>query len=276
MADTNKNSFSARKMQDYLDCERRYELRYILDQSWPGITSEPVLEIESNIRKGNEFHYLAHQFFTGIPEKTLVETIHDDIMFKWFENFLSFCKSLKAKYLYSEFRLTAHVGKNKLTAIYDLIYLNENDEIGIIDWKTSKFVPKKNTLKLKVQSILYPFILHEASAEFLPGSYYPPEKISMRYWYPASPTEEFIFTYGHSVHEEYRVFLEDIISEIQGKKIGEFELTNDEKKCGFCPYRSLCNRGLTASNYLKSESYLMDESDLSPDFDQLPEISFDV
>ncbi len=263
-------------MQDYLDCERRYELRYILGQSWPAITSEPVLEIESNRRKGNEFHYLVHQYFSGIPEKTLKETIHDDIMIRWFDNFLSFHKKLRVKELYSEFRLTAQIGKNKLTAIYDLIYINANDEIGIVDWKTSQFIPKKETLALKLQSILYPFILQETSTEFLPGSYYPPEKISMRYWYPASPTDEFIFPYGHSMHEEYRVFLENLISEIQKKKTGKFELTKDETKCGFCPYRSLCNRGVIASDFLKSESFNIDGSDLSPDFDQLPEISFDI
>lgn len=274
--DTNRFSFSAKKIQDFIDCERRFELRYILNQSWPAITSEPILEIESKIKKGNEFHYLVHQYFSGVPEKALRETIHDDIMIKWFDNFLSFHKTLKVKSIFSEFSLTTQIGEKKITAVYDLIYLDENEEVGIIDWKTSKYIPKKTTLSLKVQSILYPFILQEVSGEFLPGSHFPPEKISMRYWYPASPEDNFVFPYGHAVHEDNRVFLKNIISKIQEKKIGEFELTKDEKKCGFCPYRSLCSRGITASNFLGSESYYVDENDLTPDFDQLPEISFDV
>jgi len=273
---TNRFSYSAKKIQDFIDCERRFELRYILNQSCPAITSEPILEIESNIKKGNEFHYLVHQFFSGVPEKTLRETIHDDIMIKWFDNFLSFYKTLKVKSIFSEFPLNAQIGENKLTAVYDLIYLNENEEVGIIDWKTSKYIPKKTTLALKVQSILYPFILHEVSDEFLPGSHFPPEKISMRYWYPASPEDDFVFPYGHAVHEDNRVFLENIFSEIQEKKIGKFELTKDEKKCGFCPYRSLCSRGITASNFLESKVHNMDESNISPNFDHLPEIPFDV
>ncbi len=274
--DTNRFSYSAKKIQDFIDCERRFELRYILNQSCPAITSEPILEIESNIKKGNEFHYLVHQFFSGVPEKTLRETIHDDIMIKWFDNFLSFYKTLKVKSIFSEFPLNAQIGENKLTAVYDLIYLNENEEVGIIDWKTSKYIPKKTTLALKVQSILYPFILHEVSEEFLPGSHFPPEKISMRYWYPASPEDDFVFPYGHAVHEDNRVFLENIFSEIQEKKIGKFELTKDENKCGFCPYRSLCSRGITASNFLESKVHNMDESNISPNFDHLPEIPFDV
>ena len=184
---SNRFSFSAKKIQDFIDCERRFELRYILNQSWPAITSEPILEIESKIKKGNEFHYLVHQYFSGVPEKALRETIHDDIMIKWFDNFLSFHKTLKVKSIFSEFSLTAQIGEKKITAVYDLIYLDENEEVGIIDWKTSKYIPKKTTLSIKVQSILYPFILQEVSGEFLPGSHFPPEKISMRYWYPASP-----------------------------------------------------------------------------------------
>ena len=274
--DINRFSFSAKKIQDFIDCERRYELRYILNQSWPAITTEPILEIESNIKKGNEFHYLVHQYFSGIPEKTLRETIREDIMIEWFDNFLSFYGTLKVKNAFSEFRLTTQIGKNKLTAVYDLIYLNESEEVGIIDWKTSHFIPKKSTLALRVQSILYPFVLQETSAEFLPGSCYPPENISMRYWYPASPTENFVFPYGYELHEKYRVSLENTINEIQEKGVGEFNLTSNEIKCGFCPYRSLCNRGITASNFLKSEESNMDENDLSLDFNKLPDISFDL
>ena len=48
----------------------------------------------------------------------------------------------------------------------------------------------------------------------------------------------------------------------------EFSLTADEKRCAYCTYRSLCNRGVSAG----SLSDLWDESDdevgLSLDFEQ--------
>ena len=272
---SNRFSFSAKKIQDFIDCERRYELRYVLNQSWPAITSEPILEIESNIQRGNKFHYLIHQFFSGVPEKTLKKTACDDVIINWFDNFLSFHKTLKIIKFFSEFPLTAQIGKDKFMAVYDLIYLNENEELNIVDWKTSKYIPKKNTLALKVQSILYPFILNEISTEFLPGTNYSPEKISMRYWYPSSPIENFVFQYGREAHEINRKFLKNIIGEMQRKKVGEFILTKDERKCGFCPYRSLCNRGISASTFIASESYSVDEQYLFQDFDELPEIYFD-
>jgi len=274
----NKNifSFSAKKLQDYLDCERRYELKYILNQSWPAVACEPILEIESNIKKGNEFHFLIHQYFSGIPSGILLDTIHDNSMKKWFANFLLFQESLKAVTCFSEFSLSAQIRENKLTAIYDLIFLNEDQDVWIIDWKTSHAKPKKSALTSKIQSILYPFILNEVLDEIFPKMNISPEKISMRYWYPSSPNEDVIFPYGQSVHQENRVFLENVINEIQGKETGEYKLTKDEKKCRFCPYRSLCKHGITTSNLLELEENNLDESDLSTMYDQLPEISFDL
>lgn len=273
---TNNLTFSAKKVQDYIDCQRRYELRYLLNQSCPAISSEPILEIESNIKKGSEFHFLIHQYLSNIPEEILKRTILDDSMKEWFENFLSFYKILEVKSIFSEFRLNAKIEVSRFTAVYDVIYLTENEEIGIIDWKTSKYIPNKKNLASKIQSVLYPFILHEGSAEFLPGFNYPPENISMRYWFPHSPFEEIIFPYGLETHEKNRDFLRSITCEIQEKKLGDFVLTEDEKKCGFCLYRSLCNRGVKARSYLESESYVYDFSDFSPDFNLLPEITFDI
>ena len=202
--------------------------------------------------------------------------IIDEEMIDWLENFLSFYKSLEVKSSFSEFPLTAMIEDRKFIAIYDVIYQTHNEEIGIIDWKTSKHIPKKKSLASKVQTILYPYILHEGSAEFLPGSNYPPESISMRYWFPTSPSEEIIFPYGQETHEINREFLESIICEIQEKKLGDFKLTKDEKKCGFCSYRSLCNRGVSASSIIESESFTYDDIDFPPDFNLIPEIIFDI
>ena len=69
--------FSANNLQDYLDCPRRFELRYILKQNWPAITSQPVLEMENRINMGNRFHLLAHQYLSGISGEILRNTIDD-------------------------------------------------------------------------------------------------------------------------------------------------------------------------------------------------------
>jgi hypothetical protein len=33
--------FTQSSLQDYLDCPRRFQLRYVLDQPWPAVESEP-------------------------------------------------------------------------------------------------------------------------------------------------------------------------------------------------------------------------------------------
>lgn len=128
MAETNKNSFSAVKLQHFLDCERRYELKYLLEQSWPAVSSEPVIEIEENIRKGNKFHYLLYQFFSGVPENTLIQSINKKEIADWFKAFLVFHKTMQPKIVFPEFHLFGQIGAVRISAVYDLIYFNSQQQ----------------------------------------------------------------------------------------------------------------------------------------------------
>ena len=38
--------FSQNSLQDYVDCPRRFQLRYLLRQPWPAVESEPLSEYE--------------------------------------------------------------------------------------------------------------------------------------------------------------------------------------------------------------------------------------
>ena len=275
MVTKHRESFSAVKIQDFMDCERRYELKYILEQSWPSISSEPVVEVEENVKKGNRFHYLIFQFFSGIPKEKLILSIKDEEIQVWFNSFLDFSKNIDQNKTFPEFHLVNQLNKTRITAIYDLIHVSKNNEVRIIDWKTSHFIPKKTTLSAKVQTILYPYLIFETYNEFLPDINLVPDKISLQYWFSTSPTKEFIFKYGQSTHENHRVFLENIIDQIQNKSVGEFALTENKTKCGFCPYRSLCNRGAYATNYLDLIKTELEGSEFYIDFDQLPELTLD-
>ncbi|MCD6356056.1 MAG: PD-(D/E)XK nuclease family protein [Anaerolineaceae bacterium] len=268
-----RNTFSANSLQDYSDCQRRYELKYLLNQSWPAVPSEPVLEIEENIKKGNRFHFLVHQFFLGVPIKTLLKSIEDENISSWFNHFLSFQASINAKQVFSEFSLTAKIGENALFSVYDMIFLDKNGNLGIIDWKTSHYLPTKATLGKRIQTILYPYILYNSAPELLKIDDFPAEKIFMRYWYPAYPHKVFIFPYNQELHAASHKFLQDLIEEIKLKNSGDFKFTNNTHKCKYCPYRSLCDRGNVAANLGENESINLDESDLDFDFDQLPEIT---
>jgi len=270
----NEKIFSANKIQDFLDCARRFELKYVLQQSWPAIASEPILEIEEHIKRGNQFHFLLRQFFTGVPKDILRASIQDDYLSIWFENALAFLGTLVLKRVFSEFHVDGQLGKFKIQGIFDVIYINEDDEIGIIDWKTSKFIPKKETLAVRIQTILYPLLIQESSTEFLGKIEKRPENIFMLYWFPARPDKEIIFPYSQLAHENNGLFIFETIQEITSRKIGDFELTDDEKKCLYCPYRSLCNRG-TMAGKLRDAAEYEDENEIVLDFDQIPDIQIE-
>ena len=38
--------FSQASLNDYVECARRFQLRYLLEQEWPAVASEPLLERE--------------------------------------------------------------------------------------------------------------------------------------------------------------------------------------------------------------------------------------
>jgi len=64
--------FSQGSLQDYVDCPRRFHLRYVQRLAWPAIDAEPALENERYLQQGAAFHRLAHQHALGIPADRLV------------------------------------------------------------------------------------------------------------------------------------------------------------------------------------------------------------
>jgi hypothetical protein len=52
-------TLSQSSLQDYNDCPRRFELRYLQRLAYPAIETEPALENEKHQREGEFFHRLA-------------------------------------------------------------------------------------------------------------------------------------------------------------------------------------------------------------------------
>ena len=59
--------FSQSTLQDYEDCARRFELRYLLDVRWTALETEQALQYEARTLQGQEFHHLIHQHTLGVP-----------------------------------------------------------------------------------------------------------------------------------------------------------------------------------------------------------------
>ncbi len=268
--------FSQSSLQDYLDCPRRFELRYILRQKWPAIQTEPVVEFEHHMEIGTRFHRLVHQHILGIPDDVLEAGVNDPDLLNWWQVFLRYdpLKDLPHPRL-PEYRLAAVFKGHHLVAQYDLLSINPGQSATIIDWKTSAHRPSSANLQQRVQSRLYPFLLVLAGERLNNGAPFEPEQLEMRYWFPGAPDKPEIVGYTKSQHEDNTIFFASLFDEIKNTLDGRFLLTTDERRCKFCEYRSLCERQVKAGDWKQAEDSdfsLPDEGIV--DIDQIGDIIF--
>ena len=71
-------SFTQGSTQDYADCARRFELRYIKRLRYPALEVQQALEYEMRIRQGERFHKLVQQHLLGVPAERLTASLDDD------------------------------------------------------------------------------------------------------------------------------------------------------------------------------------------------------
>jgi hypothetical protein len=268
--------FHQGNLQDYVECNRRFELRYIEHRRWPALQSEPVLEQERHMLMGIRFHRMVHQSILNITADTSQLSAADPVLAEWWDNFILLKPLLTLPEMrYPEHTLTSQLAGFRLAAKYDLLAVDPGKCAVIVDWKTGRR-PKPARLKERLQSRLYPFLLVEAGKQLNGGLALHPEQIQMMYWYAAFPAKPIIFTYDQETYLADRAYLEKLILEISSRHSGMFMMASDEKACTFCVYRSLCNRGIKAGDWQQMEADYEDEIPvtINLDFDQIGEIAF--
>ncbi len=234
--------FSQSALQDYEDCPRRFELRYIKDLRWPALKTENALEFETSSIQGQEFHHLIHQHSLGVSAEAIEATITDPTMRKWWNNYVRWQAENLPTLRHSELKLTTPLSEHRVMAKYDLVAQQSDESLVIVDWKTGR--PKKREwMQRRLQTIVYPYVLWRAGDWLNRGEPISAEKIRLIYWFAEdSSTIEFQLNSGLLNSDEQR--LTATISEINSRL--EFPKTENEKQCQFCVYRSLCERGIVA------------------------------
>jgi len=275
MIDLSHFTFSAYKLQDYMDCERRFELKHILKQSWPAIQSEPVQILEQQMHLGEQFHLTAQQFFSNIPEEFIEKQIENDQLAVWWKNFLMFSRNFLNETHFAEYRIGFNLKEIRLTAIYDLFVIEDNNnKFKIIDWKTNKKRPNSNNLRQTIQSRLYPLLLVLNGERFKNSKQIDPQQIEMIYWFSNFPDEPEIIQYsGHQFQEDLD-FIRSLINKISLKNLGEFLKTEKIVSCNFCKYRSLCERGVSAGVLDEINLEFWQEQIMDIDFSIIGEVEF--
>ena len=170
-----------------------------------------------------------------------------------------------------EYPQIIHFCNYRLIAKYDLIVFEEGGNTIILDWKTTQHRISASFLEKKIQSLVYPFVLASANKEIRS-----PDNIQMIYWFPEFPNEPEVFNFSTTKSEQTEYFLNGMIEDIAKRKKGDFQLTDDERKCKYCIYRSLCNRGLKAGDVARIDENNGLESNNSAeiDFNEIEEIEF--
>ena len=271
--------FSQSSLQDYQDCRRRFQLRYILDFAWPAVESEPALENERFLQQGALFHRLAQQYLVGVPEERLRSFIQDDDMRRWWEDFVDFVEQaglFSIAALRPELSLTAPLGAHRLAAKYDLIAARGEGRFTIYDWKTTRRLPTRKKLAVRLQTRVYPYLFVLAGQGLNGGQKIDPGSVEMVYWFAGSSGKQVVFPYSALQFERDGAFLSSLVTEIAGLDRDEFQLTTEESRCAYCVYRSLCDRGEQAGALAELDELLAegDAGDVSIDFEQIAEIEF--
>jgi hypothetical protein len=265
--------FSQQSLQDYVDCARRFQLKYVLGQRWPAIEQEPVEEREDFLERGSQFHLLVQRHLMGIPIEKL--TPQDEQLKRWWDAYLDYpLLDLPTTHLYPEIMLSTPVGDQRLLAKFDLLAIDPGERMVIVDWKTSQKRPDRQRLARRLQTRVYPFVAVEAGKQLFGGTV-EPEQISLIYWFAEAPLKPEIFTYTFDQHEENRTYLSDLIQEVLNRGDAEWPLTGNRQFCHYCIYRSLCDRGVQAGRMgeIDIENDVV-SFDFEFDLDQIDEIAF--
>jgi RecB family exonuclease len=263
-------AFSQSSLQDYSDCPRRFLLRYIEKLQWPAVETEPVLENERRQREGQLFHRMVQQHLIGLPTEKLSPLAQPPDLSRWWENYLEAKFDLGGYQLHAELTLAAPVGAQRLLAKYDLVAIKPGERAIIYDWKTTKKQPRDEWMAARFQTRVYRAMLAHAGASLNGGDPIPPEQIEMIYWYAEHPGEPARFLYSAAQYKRDWDALVSLIAEIGNHR--HFPLTEDEKKCAYCPYRSYCNRGGKAGTMDEMEESEPTNTDIN--FEQIAEIEY--
>ncbi|MBI3161524.1 MAG: PD-(D/E)XK nuclease family protein [Chloroflexi bacterium] len=277
----NLNTLSQSSLQDYHDCPRRFELRYVQRLAYPALETEPAIENEKHQQEGEYFHRLVQQHLIGIPAEQVGKLANSANLQRWWENYinakdLTGFKNLSG--LYSEITLSAPLGKFRLVAKYDLIAVDENKAV-IYDWKTYRKRPKTEWLSIRWQTRVYRALLARAGEHLNNGNGFAPEQIEMIYWFSDFPNDPARFIYNADQYNRDWSALEKIADEITTASAGStllagFPKTDEVSKCGYCPYRSYCNRGVRAGDAIDAELETEAEELFDINFEQIGEIAF--
>lgn len=258
-------AFSQSSLQAYANCPRRFWLAYVERLPWPSQETKPFDAYEEQMRLGSRFHQTVLRAEAGFDADLLAAAL-DYPLDEWFAAYQRHRPAdLPTQFVECERVLSipfgtenfdTENGRYRLAARYDLIAAEREGERAravIIDWKTTRRPTRRARLQEQLQTVVYPFVLVEASGS-LPWGPIEPGQVEMRYWFTAAPDEPVSFPYSADLHAANRSRLQGLLGEIlAGEREADFPKVPDTERnrrhlCAYCVYRSRCDRGVDAGD----------------------------
>ena len=208
-------TFSQSSLQDYMDCARRFQLRYIEQLAWPAIESEPVAENERRQLEGQIFHRLVQQYLLGVPAENLSRMANTPNLARWWNNFKQEFGSLGE--LHPELTLSSPIGNHRLVAKYDLVAVQDN-KATIYDWKTYAKRPHDEWMSARWQTRVYRALLVQAGAHLNNSNPFEPGQIEMIYWYADFPSDPTRFKYDANQFKRDWSAIQKVVKEISSSR----------------------------------------------------------
>jgi len=245
-------------------CPRQFQHTYLEQLHAP---QNP--ENEEKLLQGSRFHLLMQQREMGLKIGKFLEIDDDNDkdenklqLQSWMKAFAKAAPDILTPtvdgetFRESEHYRTLQVQNYLLTAIYDLLIADKQQAV-IVDWKTYPKPENKRKLQYNWQTRLYMYILAATSD-------YPPENISMTYWFVQSENKPHIikFNYNSLQHEQtekkLHQHLKKLTKWLQAYQQGEqfAQVSEGSKICQKCQYAYRCQRVFIASEQKSSQDLL--------------------
>ncbi|WP_027340474.1 PD-(D/E)XK nuclease family protein [Halonatronum saccharophilum] len=259
--------FSASALKTYETCRLKFKRRYLDGLYWPSDWVQSP-EDKNIFKEGQDFHTLAQRYYERgrIVDPTNLISLQIE---KWLENLISFRPYNDNAKFYPEQEIRVNESGIKLMAKYDLLYLGQEGQGIIYDWKTYKKQPKLEYWENNLQTIVYRYLLVKGGGNYHQKGSWPLEDIILIYWNPRYPKDYQPLNYTQWQFERDEDRIKKLIKEIKNLEIDEFYPTDNNKACLYCEYRPLCH----GEEALKVD---VEEEDLNLDldWDQIEEFDF--
>lgn len=243
--------FSQSSLQDYVDCARRFQLRYLEGCRWPAPETTDALELEQLMQKGHALHRLLRQLYSGVPLAILEGLARSDpTLDRWLTNYrTSAPENLPDVVREAELTLStalslqdpAHISC-RIEARYDLVAGKPGERWVIVDWKTGNRRQSRSWLAERLQTRVYPFVLVRAGAVLNDGLPIAPSQVEMVYWFAEFPVQPERLVYDDQRFAADAAYLDRLVNEIaeRTRAPDAFPRTEERRLCRYCVYRSLC------------------------------------